>query len=168
MPRVVQTISTPVIKCEAVEPNPLRASRGDNGTRVDIFAEVRTDTYAKIYRHLDDLILWSCPIIRIEYGEMPELDAQATKGIQLSRDFIAIGKISVPINRGESTQAVGLFCNHDDFEDHAKIYSPVASFCAGEEKFVHIKNRSLFYQKLIDHWANFGKTKIPNIENEID
>ncbi|MDA8549130.1 hypothetical protein N9K52_02380 [Litoricolaceae bacterium] len=132
------------------------------------FAEVRTDTYAKIYRHLDDLVLWSCPILRIEHGEMPELDVQETEGMLLSRDFIAIGKMSVPINRGESKQAVGLFCNHNDFEDHAKIYSPVASFCAGEEKFIHVKNRPLFYQKLIDHWANFGKAKVPNVQNEID
>ena len=104
----------------------------------------------------------------MSHGEIPDLDAREVPGMRLSREFVTIGQISFPINRGENRETIGLFKDHDDFEANAKIYSPVASFCAGKDQFVHVKNRPLFYDKLINIWTNFGDDKERRIQDEIE
>jgi len=135
------------------------------------FAKTRLETYQKIYRHLDDLILWSGGIGYLDREIWPQVDAMETKfvGKRVCRDFISLGSHHIWFNHGEDKKRIGVFeDNGSDFHDNAKVWSPVASFCSQNDQFVFLKNRSLTYDKLMNEWMNYGEAAPRFLRDEID
>ncbi len=135
------------------------------------FAKTRLETYQKIYRHLDDLILWSGGIGYLDREIWPQVDAMESKfvGKSVCRDFISLGSHHIWFNHGEGKKRIGVFeDNGSDFHDNAKVWSPVASFCSQSDQFVFLKNRSLTYDKLMNEWMNYGEAAPRFLRDEID
>ena len=135
------------------------------------FAKLRSESYRKIYRHLDDLILWSGSIGHVDRGDSSLIDVQEDKLTNgwLCRNYLSLGKNRYYwFNGGGGIKELGIFKDHDDFDENAKIWSPVASFCSGTDQFVHIKHRPLFRDKLFNEWANFGERRERDLQDEID
>ena len=135
------------------------------------FAKLRSESYRKIYRHLDDLILWSGKLGYVDRETAPMIDLkedQLTNG-WLCRSYLSLGtNRNFWFNRGGGIKELGIFKDHDDFDKNAKVWSPVASFCSGTDQFVHINNRPLFRDRLLNEWANFGERRERDLQDEID
>ena len=133
------------------------------------FAKTRSSTFRGVYRHLDDLILSSGSFQHLDKGISEKLDDKESKigDRYICRDYLVVCNHDCWFNRGEKRTAIGLFQDIDDFFDSAKIWSPVASFCAGTDKFVFLKDRPLLKAALINEWANYGEEVPRNPDNEI-
>ena len=132
------------------------------------FAKARQGSYQQAYRYLDELILCSARLGYFDRETDPALDMQEdnlTQGF-ICRDLVELGEMSYTITRGDPADIFCTFKNHNDFYQSAKVWSPVASFCSQQDKFVLIKDRPLFLKKLENEWANFGKVK-RDLDDEI-
>lgn len=134
------------------------------------FAKVRSNTYRSIYSHLDDLILSAGTLLSLGHGDDQSEwidDLEIREGQPVCRDFISYGNQFLHFSNKGSPEKIGTFKGADDFLENAYVRSPVASFCAGEDKPVAIKNRPLLVDTIIRHWANFGEHKKRNPDDEI-
>jgi len=138
-------------------------------SNAEAFAETRQQSFKLIYRHLDDLVLASGEFRHIDHGISDKLDEKESEIGEryICRDYLSVCGLDCYFNRGEKRIGFGIFQGSDDFLESAKIWSPVASFCAGTDKFVFLKDRPLLKTKLIDEWVNFGIEDIRNPDNEI-
>jgi len=138
-------------------------------SNAEAFAETRQQSFKLIYRHLDDLVLSSGEFRHIDHGISNKLDEKESEigDRYISRDYLSVCGLDCYFNRGEQRIGFGIFQSSDDFLESAKIWSPVASFCAGTDKFVFLKDRPLLKAKLINEWANYGGEVDRNPDNEI-
>lgn len=133
------------------------------------FAQARKQSYQQTYRYLDELILCAATIGHLDRGADPFVDAREDTLGQgfLCRNYISLENRAYMITRGDRANTMSIFKDHIDFCESAKVWSPVASFCAAEDKFVLVKKRPLSLAKLENEWANYGEKRKRNLDEEI-
>ena len=136
------------------------------------FAKTRSSTFKGIYSYLDDLILSSGTHMYFAAGGE---DAEFVDEIQrqnpereICRDFITIEDRLLHFSNQGSPEQIGSFDDHEDFFENAYIWSPVASFCGGEDKYVKLESRPLLHETIRLGWTNFGDRIPRDIEAEIN
>ena len=88
--------------------------------------------------------------------------------IEKSVDFISVGGRLLHFSNKDSPEQIGSFDDNEDFFENAYIWSPVASFCAGTDKYVSVKSRPLLQEAIILGWVNYGDPIPRNLDAEID
>lgn len=136
------------------------------------FAKTRSATFKGVYSYLDDLILSSGIYDHFATGWE---DAEFVDEIQkqnpdrkICRDFISVGGRLLHFSNKDSQEQIGSFDDNEDFFENAYIWSPVASFCAGTDKYVSVKSRPLLQEAIILGWVNYGDPIPRNLDAEID
>ena len=135
------------------------------------FAKTRSSTFKSVYSYLDDLILSSGNHMYLATGWE---DAEFVDEIQtqnpdreICRDFISVGGRLLHFSNQDSPEQIGSFDDHEDFFENAYIWSPVASFCAGTDKYVKLSDRPLLQETIRLGWANYGEPIPRNLDDEI-
>ena len=135
------------------------------------FAKVRSKTFRSVYSYLDDLILSSGTHMYLATGFE---DAEFVDEIQtqnpdreICRDFISVGGRLLHFSNQGAPEQIGSFGDHEDFFENAYIWSPVASFCAGTDKYVKLSDRPLLQETIHLGWANYGDPIPRNLDDEI-
>ena len=134
------------------------------------FAKVRSNTYRSIYSHLDDLILSAGTLLSLGHGDDQSEwidDLEAREGQPVCRDFISFGDQFLHFSNKGSPEKIGTFKDTNDFLETAYIRSPVASFCAGTDKYVKLSDRPLLQETIHLGWANYGDPIPRNLDDEI-
>ena len=135
------------------------------------FAKVRSGTFRKVYSYLDDLILSSGTHNYFGPGddEADSIDKlQADNPDKLiCRDFISLDSEILSFCNKDRPGEIGFFKSDEDFLQNAFIRSPLASFCAGKNKYVCLRDRPLLQHTVKLGWANFGNQILRDLDNEI-
>lgn len=136
------------------------------------FAKTRSSTFKSVYSYLDDLILSSGNHMYLATGWE---DAEFVDEIQtqnpdreICRDFISVGGRLLHFSNQDSPEQIGSFDDREDFFENAYIWSPVASFCAGTNKYASLKSRPLLQEAITLGWVNYGEPMPRNLDAEID
>lgn len=135
------------------------------------FAKKRSSTFRGVYRHLDDLILSSGTHMYLAIGSedaefVDELQRQ-NPDRKICREFISVGSRWLHFSNKDSPEQVGSFDDNEDFFENAYIWSPVASFCAGIDKYVKLSDRPLLQETIHLGWINYGDPVPRNLDDEI-
>ena len=134
------------------------------------FAEKTRETFVQIYRMMDDLILSSGRLSEIERGmdrRLDEIEERSGSGAVI-RDSLTLCDRTFYLGYSPDNQQPLELESSDEFLSRGKVWSPIASFCAGEDKFVSIQSRPMFKEKLINEWANFGEIAPRDIDAEFE
>ena len=128
------------------------------------FALTRAKTFRGLYTYLDDLILSSG-----NFGLLP-LDSEERK--MLSRQgrwtwFMKLNGERLHFANKDSLDQPGSFSNGTNFYETAFVKSPVASFCAGEHKYVPLKDRPLLRAMINQTLETLGEPVPRNLDDEI-
>jgi len=135
------------------------------------FAKTRSSTFRGVYSHLDDLILSSGIHMHLATGwedaEFVDKLQRQNPDRKICREFISVGGRWLHFSNKDSPEQIGSFDDHEGFFENAYIWSPVASFCAGIDKYVKLSDRPLLQETIHLSWVNYGEPIPRNLDNEI-
>ena len=136
------------------------------------FAKTRSSTFKSVYSYLDDVILSSGTHMYLATGwedaEFVDEIQRQNPDREICRDFMSVGGRWLHFSNQGSPEQVGSFDDREDFFENAYIWSPVASFCAGSDKYVKLESRPLLQETIRLGWTNYGYPIPRDIEAEIN